>query len=57
MYVYIIMGYGAALVVLGVVSNEGLLVLFGLALLMFSNLHNLAEILKRRRENDADGLR
>lgn len=57
MFVYILMGYAASLLALGVLSGEDALVLLGIALLTISNLHNLAKLLRRRRKYDDDELR
>lgn len=48
------MGYGAVLVILGVISGEDALVFFGLGLLALSNLHNIAELLRKRSRNHID---
>lgn len=57
MFVYILMGYALSLIALGVISGESALVYFGLLLLLFANLHNLAKLLRRRRAKVDDELR
>ncbi|MEZ0247705.1 MAG: hypothetical protein ABWJ97_00395 [Thermoproteus sp.] len=54
MFVYIMMAYGGALVVLGVISGEDSLVFFGLGLLALSNLHNIANFLRKRTKTRLD---
>lgn len=48
------MAYGGALVVLGVISGEDSLVFFGLGLLALSNLHNIANFLRKRTKTRLD---
>jgi hypothetical protein len=48
------MAYGSALIVLGLVSGEDSLALFGLALLLLSNLHAIASLLRRRTRHRID---
>ncbi|MGC8582743.1 MAG: hypothetical protein ACP5I3_00245 [Thermoproteus sp.] len=54
MFVYIMMAYGSALIVLGLISGEDSLALFGLVLLILSNLHTIASFLRRRRKHGID---
>ncbi|AEA11955.1 hypothetical protein TUZN_0459 [Thermoproteus uzoniensis 768-20] len=54
MFVYIMMAYGSALIVLGLIGGEDSLALFGLVLLILSNLHTIASLLRRRRKGRID---
>ncbi|MCI4465609.1 MAG: hypothetical protein JHC22_07495 [Thermoproteus sp.] len=54
MFVYVMMAYGSALIVLGLVSGEDSLAFFGLALLLLSNLHAIASLLRKRARHRID---